>query len=281
MRRYHKRSFQVPDPLVDVVVAELWARGILGLELIEGNGQTRIDAYFEKRPPAPLLEEERWRRRGVLPLGEGWLDDQDWLKSYREWTRPFPLGAHFVVDPREPQAAADPAERILLRLPARRAFGIGSHASTQLAVEALEELPLERRRILDVGTGTAILSFVMLHRGARWVVGFDREVEAVLVAHENRRLNDSWPALFAGRLAAIGSQASFDLIVVNVLPERIAAELEALVSLLEPDGRMVVSGLLESERSQVEARYESLGLVVCRRWSKEEWACLLLERGAA
>jgi len=254
--------------------------GTLGLELVEGSGTTRIDAYFEEQPPATLLQDEKWRRQGVLPLAEDWLEEQDWLASYRAHSRPFPLGSRFFVDPGEPHGDSGPTERILLRLPARRAFGVGSHASTQLAVEALEEVPLEDRRVLDVGTGTAVLSFVALLRGAHWVVGYDRELEAVLVAHENRRLNDSWPALFAGRLEAIDPTARFDLIVVNVLPERIAAELPSLAALLGAGGRMVVSGMLESERPELESRYAGLGLAVCRRWRKEEWACLLLERRA-
>jgi ribosomal protein L11 methyltransferase len=187
-----------------------------------------------------------------------------------------------VVDPREPEhERSGEGKRILLRLPARRAFGIGSHPSTELVVEALEELPVRGRRVLDVGSGTGILCFVALHLGAHSAVGCECELASALVGAENRRLNRCEPRLFAGRIGALGPGARFDLILLNVLPERIDGELPDLVRRLARDGTLVVSGLLEEERRGLEVRYERLGLRVRARRTRGEWASLLLERGPA
>lgn len=278
-RRYRKRSYRVPEGVVEEVGAELWAAGMLGLEQFELDGAVRLEAYFEREPSPGLLAGGAWRERGVRALGEEWLEERDWLARYRAESRPFDLAKRFRVDPGEPELRPVCRDgRMLLRLPARRAFGVGSHASTELAVEALEELQRRPDRVLDVGTGTGILSFAALALGARCAMAFDRELESTLVAHENRRLNDAWPALFAGGIDALDGRARFDLILLNVLPGRIDCELPAVVSLLEAAGTMIVSGLLEDERPGLEARYESLGLRVARRSRKEEWACLLLER---
>lgn len=281
MSAYHRRTYLVPPEHEDAFTAELWSHGILGCEIREEEGRLRVDVYL----PDPLPRElaswslEEWRSRGVEAGEEEAFAERDWLAEYRASARPFEVGRRFLVDPRDGAAGIPaPEERILLSIPARTAFGTGSHESTRLAVEWLEDLDLAGLDVVDVGTGSGILVFAALVLGARRAVGFDVDPSAVLVARQNAGLNRLYPRFFAGRLAALGGGASFDLALVNVLPERILDELPRLFALLRPGAGIVSSGNLWSRREELAERFASWGWEVAGEKRDGEWAAFLLRR---
>jgi ribosomal protein L11 methyltransferase len=279
------RTYLVPPELEDAFVAELWMRGTQGVRSDNApDGRVRLEAWFA--PDDPPLEEEdpetaaAWRARGVEAVGDEVQPDTDWLARYRELVQPFPVGTSLFVDPREPgqpgqEPAAVPAGRRLLRLPARAAFGTGSHESTGLVLELLEELDLKSRRVLDVGTGTGVLCFAALLFGASRAVGFDVDAAAPFHARENQGLNDLYPAVFAGRLAALRSdlpeELRFDLALINVVPEQILPEMPALVRLLRPGAEAIFSGILAERGRAVLDRLRGLGFAERGRRQAGDW----------
>ena len=183
-------------------------------------------------------------------------------------------------------ATAAVAGRRLLRLPARTAFGIGSHPSTSLALELLEGAELAGRAVLDAGTGTGILAFAALVWGAAQVVGFDSDPVAAFQARTNSRLNALHPSLFAGRAAALaprqrqGAAGTFDVVVANVVPEEILPDLADLLPALAAGGELILSGLPAERADEVAARLAALGLTETGRRLDGEWVALQLVRGA-
>jgi ribosomal protein L11 methyltransferase len=202
------------------------------------------------------------------------VPDADWLAVYRDRARPFPVGRSFFVDPREPgeEPVEIPAGRRLLRLPARAAFGTGSHESTALALELLEDVEVRGRRVLDVGTGTGVLAFAALLCGARSVMGLDLDVASPFHARDNSTLNGLHPRCFAGRLAAIRERPLFDLALVNVVPEQILPEMPDLVRRLRPGAEAILSGILAERGREVVDRLRGLGLAERDRREAGEWA---------
>ena len=166
-----------------------------------------------------------------------------------------------------------------------RAFGIGSHESTRLALEMLEEVELGGVRVLELGTGTGILAFAALLLGAESVVAFDVDPVAVFHARENGALNGFGPPrLFVGRVDCLGVRANsarFDLAVANAIPEEIVGDLPAVVGLLAVGGELILSGLLVERVDELLARLEPLGLAERARSTAGEWAALRLARVAA
>ena len=279
---YLRRVYRLPAELEESLVADLWQAGTLGVSTeSEPDGRLRLTAWFEPEAPPPPGMEHSFH---ISHISDDELPDTDWMAEYRRRALPFLLGRTLLIDPREPEeaetAAVVPAGRRLLRLPARTAFGIGSHESTILALELLEDAELTGRAVLDVGTGTGILAFAALTWGAARVVAFDADPVAVLQARANSRLNGLHPLLFAGRAAAL-SPGPFDLVVINVVPEEILPDLADLLPLLAPGGALILSGLLAERAAEVAAWLAACGLLETGetgRLSRGDWTALRLSR---
>jgi ribosomal protein L11 methyltransferase len=272
----------------DLAVGRLWLAGTLGVELAEEGGDVLISAYFEV-PPPPGAALRELGGQGVREVSAETIADMDWLAPWRRAAQPLPVGKRWLLDPREvldhplkprtarPTRIRADRGRILLRLPARTAFGTGGHESTRLALEILERLDVREQRVLDVGAGTGVLGFAALALGAGSVVGFDLDPAAALLAALNARLNRAAPLLFAGPLAAIRSGKRFDLVLANVIPEEIAAELPRLAGCLAPGGRAVFSGILRQRARGALAALRAAGFVRLRSRFAGEWAAYLCE----
>jgi ribosomal protein L11 methyltransferase len=307
---YRKLTYLVPEDRQDELTALLWEAGTLGIEVGEVGGEAvRLAAWFRAAgqavagpepdaAPAPGEAPTAAGQGGAIaapeptsvPAGARLVADEvvpaaDWLAPYRAAAVPFAVGERFFVDPGEPGAVApaSPPGRWLLRLPARTAFGTGSHESTRLAVELLEERPPAGLRVVDLGTGSGILAFAALLLGAGAAVAFDRDLGAALVAAGNAGLNATVlggrrPALFAGEATALGAAARFDLALVNALPGEALPALPAVLARLAPAGEVILSGLLAAEAPVVVARLRDLGLAPRGERRSGEWVAFRFAR---
>ncbi len=282
MAGYQVRVFSLPAELENQLTAELWALGALGFEVRQADaGRVCLDAYFPASHPTPELDPERWRHLGLESLGFEELEDRDWLESYRASAEPFDVGERFRIDPGDP-AGAEPAataplgNRHLLRIPARTAFGTGSHESTRLVLEWLEDLDLTGLAVLDYGVGSGILSLAARVLGARRVVGFDVDAQAVCIARGNARLNGLETAFFAGGIDALCPETLFELALVNILPENFEGEIPRLKRTLRPGARVLSSGNLASRRVELLDRWRRRGFTLESERRQDEWSAFLL-----
>jgi ribosomal protein L11 methyltransferase len=187
-----------------------------------------------------------------------------------------------VLDPREPGESAPPPEvpegRMLLRVPARSAFGTGSHASTRLALRLLERLDLAGRSVLDVGIGSGVLAMVAMMLDARRAFGFDLDLAAALLAPQHARLNGLRVGVWAGGSAALSPHARFGVVVVNALPHEVLPEAARIAGAVAADGELVISGVLASEGEATLQAWAERGLSPTDTLAEEEWAAWTLRR---
>jgi ribosomal protein L11 methyltransferase len=265
-------------------VALLWAHGGLGSwSEAADEGRVRIHGFVASDCNELRLAKSLRIHPDVVVSRLEPVGDRDWAATWRRESGPIEVGNRFVVDPREPDevdAPVEPDGRILLRLPARTAFGTGSHASTRLAVELLEALDVTGREVLDVGTGSGILSFAALALGARRAVACDLDPAAALLIPAYASMNAFRLSAFAGPLQALAAGARFDLALVNVIPSEIADDLPRLAALVRTGGLAVFSGILETEAEHALAAVRAVGFAERSRKRDGEWTAFVAEREA-
>lgn len=262
-----------PD-LEDRVEGVLFLTFSLGSEIGERDGMTRVSCWFRTESER---DEARAQLEGIedLDLESSAREPEDWLALYRQSLEPLFIGSRFVVAP-----AADlipsATDRLAIVIPQERAFGTGSHESTALCLQMLETAELSGRRGLDVGTGSAILAIGMARLGARKVFGFDNDLETWEVAPKNLERNGVDPgtlALFVGGIEALRARSSFDVVTMNILPHVIVPALPDVVRVLAPGGRLVLSGILTTQRDEVVGAAEAAGLRLVDEAERGEWWC--------
>ena len=268
--------------MVDRFTAELSILDILGMEIHETNsGFLEIDVYLAD---SQVETPELWSKYPSIVeyatfISSEPVENRDWMETYRSRARPFSLGVGFAIDPREPDAVDLTGEsgRLMLRIPARTAFGTGEHASTRLVVEVLESIDVLDLRVLDIGTGTGILTLIAQCLGAGSIIAVDIDPVAAVAANENARLNRSTMRVFAGDIRALRPGSTFDLALINMLPKEIHAYLPELADLV-PSGKAIFSGILTSEEEEMRRQLTAVGFEIDRRVIENEWCALLVQR---
>ena len=251
-------------------------------ELLERAGAEAFEAGalgVEERAGAPpalwvyALVEDAARVREALRSVPGLelgaaelLAERAWSEAWKEGLEPIVISPRLLVRPSFRAAPAGFAGRELVIDPGQ-AFGTGGHASTRLALEAIDALPpesLRGARVLDVGCGSGVLALAALALGAGWALGCDVDPLATAAAREAAAANGCAGrlALVTGSPRALGPRAerAFGLVVANLLRSELEPLLPALARLLGPGAWLVLSGLLASEAARVERRLAALGI---------------------
>jgi len=216
----------------DLLIAELWEQGSAGI--VELNAGT-VRSFFEDAASRTALLKmypgSRFREE----------EERDWVQSSRDLLQPREVGQRFFL---VPEWRDDPAPEGRFRIVVNpgMAFGTGVHETTQLCLEALEELVRPGMRVLDVGTGSGILAKAARLLGATQVYACDTDPIAVEIAAEG----------FVGSVDAVDSGA-FDLVVANISPEAISALAADLLRVRCQGGTLLASGFETHEIDQVRA----------------------------
>jgi len=218
-----------------------------------------------------------------LELEEG----QDWAEKWKEGLQPVMVSQGLAVAPSWWPENDRPAAAVVLRLDPGLAFGSGHHATTRLCLELLADLAPRAARVLDVGFGSGILALAAAALNPRAeVIGLDNDPAALAVAEDNATLNGLagrvdflvLDLLEAGAGAALKKLApAFDLITANLTLAPLLELAPRLTALAGPAGRLILSGLLESQAAEAAAAYEALGWIQEANPLREEWAALLFQ----
>lgn len=220
--------------------------------------RSRITGLFDASADLDRLREALARSFGLQRLPRHRteaLEDRDWEREWLRDFRPMRFGRRLLVRPHA-EPGADREDLVVLRLDPGLAFGTGTHATTALCLEWLDGLSLQRKRVLDFGSGSGILAIAALLLGAREATAVDIDPQALLASRENAAANGvSGALLTAGRLEQ--AQGAFDVIVANVLAEPLIAHAADLCRRLAPGGAIALSGILEEQEKSVVAAYTS------------------------
>lgn len=283
--------------VVSVRVADEAARALAAAELADFCGgaveevEDRLRVYL--RPPAhveAMAEALHQQLEDVLPpaadfnVSWDWLDNQDWAAEWKRGLGPREVTPRLVVKPTWTEWTAAPGQ-IVLDVDPQMAFGTGEHATTRGCLRLLDGVAVPGERVLDVGSGSAILAIAAARLGAAEAVAVEYDPDANLNARENIDQNG-----VADRVRIVEAMADppllaelgqFDLVLANILSGVIRPLLPAFRAALRPGGRLIVSGILRTEHPAVVEDAKAAGFRVDQVDEEEEWWSALLRPEAA
>ena len=222
-----------------------------------------------------------------IPLPEGrWDDvaDEDWSLSWKQHWQPDPVGQGLLILPAWLEVPEAHADRLVIRMDPGSAFGTGSHPTTRLCLEALEESPPQGSLVADLGCGSGVLGLAALGLGAEAVVAADTDSLAVRATADNRGLNRRSDAELAVALGSVDALERLldgrraDLLLCNILAPVIEALAPGFEALVAPDGRALLSGLLVDQAPRLKQVLAQLGWTVTAEAAQGRWGLLEIRR---
>ncbi len=262
-------------------------------------GVSRVRLYLEDRPDAPeeiaRLREllagllEAWPEAGLgsLRLSLANVKDEDWENNWKQYYQPIPIGKRLLVVPKwmEPDRTDG---RIPVLLDPGMIFGTGAHASTQMCMLRLEELIRGGEAVLDLGSGSGILSITALRLGAGHAIGVDVDPKAEDIARENAAIN----GLGADRFTAVTGNVitgqaeleslfakTYDVVCMNIFADVIIPMAAVLPRFMTEKTKLICSGVLENRYDEVRAAIEAAGLRITGLQTMNDWCCFTAQKG--
>ena len=260
----------------DVAMAVWYALGMEGSEEESVEDGVRIKVYFKDLEAAQSAAEDLEKRNPRSPVLICEIENQDWNKQWRESMKPAKLAPGFWVSPLWLPPPLHSGEN-WIKIEPKMAFGTGHHETTRLAAQAIlaHRKWLEKRSILDIGTGSGILCFVTDLCGAALSIGTEIDPDCRENLAENRMHNTSSGKIefIIGPLDSLKTITRFDLIVMNMITTESDPLLPQVAKMLKRDGILIRSGILFEEKDAAIETARSISCELIMEKTEHEWWC--------
>ena len=207
----------------------------------------------------------------------GYLDDQDWENSWKAAYEPLPIGEKLLIVPEWMDVDAE--GRTALRLEPGLAFGTGSHETTRMCLQALEDYAEPGKRVLDLGCGSGILAIGALVLGCGSAVGCDIDPKAPDAARDNAALNgigeDRFKVYAGDVLSDEGMRrflgTGYDIVFANIVADVILPLSGFVRRFMGENGVLICSGIIDYRADEVRETLQRSGFEVLRHLNENEW----------
>lgn len=205
--------------------------------------------------------------------------EEDWWEKWKEFFRPFRASKRLWVRPRWEDAEPPSTDMTVLVVDPGRAFGTGAHETTRMCLSLIDDNVLAHGtgEMLDVGTGSGILTVAARLLGVEKVVALDIDPLAASAAVENCAMNNVSGGVLVLRADVRAVNAVFPLVVCNILYQIIMGIAPELIKRVAPGGRLILSGFLVPEIEGVSAMFGNLGMETERVMEMGEWGAVVLK----
>jgi ribosomal protein L11 methyltransferase len=206
------------------------------------------------------------------------IEDQDWSVGWRAFFRAERITPRLLVVPVWEPVPSEPGLH-LIRVDPGPAFGTGQHPTTRMCLAAMEEFPKNNPwTMLDLGTGSGILAIYAAKLGASRVLALDTDPEALRWAGKSIALNAPPVTIELSSRRVESLTESFHLVTANLILDAIQELMPHFSRLLEPQGWLILSGLLTEQVDRVEARLTGYGFQRIQVSDQQEWACITVRK---
>lgn len=243
------------------------------------NGESKTEEDILK-----AVKEELDGLRDFMDIGEGSIavdetEDIDWINNWKQYFKQFYVDDILII-PSWEEVKEEDKDRMIIHIDPGTAFGTGMHETTQLCIRQLKKYVTEDTEMLDVGTGSGILSIVALKLGAKHAVGTDLDPCAVPAVEENKEANEI-PVqdfdMMIGNIIddkdvqdAVGYE-KYDIVAANILADVLVPLTPVIVNQMKKGGIYITSGIIDQKEETVVKAVKDAGLEVLEVTYQGEW----------
>lgn len=308
--RWNKFRLKTLSSVEDIVIATLAEAGVEGAEIEdkvplteedkqqmfvdilpdgpEDDGIAYLNFYLEedadKEAILARVREELEDLKNFMDIGECTIEesqteDKDWINNWKEFFHQFYVDDILIIPSWEEMKPED-KDKMVIHIDPGTAFGTGMHETTQLCMRQLKKYVTSGTQLLDVGTGSGILSIVALKLGAKHAVGTDLDPCAISAAKENLEVNEI-PAdameIMIGNIIddeqvqdAVGYE-KYDIVAANILADVLVPLTPVIVHQMKKGGIYITSGIIDEKEQTVVDAVKAAGLEVVEVTHQGEW----------
>ena len=308
--KWNKFTLKTRSEVEDIVISTLADVGIEGVEIQDKQPLTESDKqqmFVDIMPDIPdddgiaylnfyldvdedkekvladvraaLAEMQEFLDLGECTITESETEDKDWINNWKQYFKQFYVDDILII-PSWEEVKPEDRDKMIIHIDPGTAFGTGMHETTQLCIRQLKKYVTKDTELLDVGTGSGILSIIALKLGARHAVGTDLDPCAVPAVEENKEVNGIPVEAFDMMIGNIIDDKEvqdkvgygcYDIVVANILADVLVPLTPVIVNQLKDGGIYVTSGIIEDKEETVKAAVEAAGLTVLEVHHQGEW----------
>ena len=241
-----------------------------------------VDEYKEKvlaDVRAALAEMQEFLDLGECTIIESETEDKDWINNWKQYFKQFYVDDILII-PSWEEVKPEDRDKMIIHIDPGTAFGTGMHETTQLCIRQLKKYVTKDTELLDVGTGSGILSIIALKLGARHAVGTDLDPCAVPAVEENKEVNGIPVEAFDMMIGNIIDDKEvqdrvgyekYDIVTANILADVLVPLPPVIVHQMKPGAVYITSGILDVKEEVVKEAVVAAGLEVVEVTHQGEW----------
>ena len=308
--KWNKFTLKTRAEMEDIVIAALAEAGVQGVEIEDRQPLTEYDKqqmFVDILPDMPeddgvaylnfYLEPEEDKEQiladvkkaldelqefldlGECTITESETEDKDWITNWKTYFKQFYVDDILII-PSWEEVKEEDKDKMIIHIDPGTAFGTGMHETTQLCIRQLKKYVTPETELLDVGTGSGILSIIALKLGAKHAVGTDLDPCAVPAVEENKEANGIPAESFDMMIGNIIDDKTvqdtvgyekYDIVTANILADVLVPLTPVIVHQMKPGGLYITSGILDVKEEVVKEAVTAAGLEIMEVTHQGEW----------
>lgn len=315
--KWIKYTLKTIDEAEDVISSTLADLGIQGVEIEdkqpltqrdkeqmfvdilpdmpENDGVAYLNFYLEPEEDQETIianvKQELEELRVFMDIGEGTIvrsetEDKDWINNWKQYFHQFYVDDILII-PSWEEVKPEDTDKMIIHIDPGTAFGTGMHETTQLCIRQLKKYVTSETEILDVGTGSGILSIIALKLGAKHALGTDLDPCAVPAVAENKEVNGISEESFDMLIGNIiddkevqdrAGYEKYDIVIANILADVLVPLTPVIVNQMKPGAYYITSGILDVKEEEVKVAVLAAGLQVVEITHQGEWVSITAQK---
>ncbi|MED3571569.1 50S ribosomal protein L11 methyltransferase [Cytobacillus praedii] len=207
------------------------------------------------------------------------VNEEEWATAWKKYYHPVKISERFTIVPTWEDYTPVSSDELIIELDPGMAFGTGTHPTTVMCIQALERTVNAGDKVVDVGTGSGVLSIAAAMLGAEKVTALDLDEVAVNSARLNIELNKVHHAVDVKQNNLLdGVEPGADIVVANILAEVILRFTDDVSSTVKQDGYFIASGIIQPKKQEVKEAMIDAGFEIAETLQMEDWVAIIGKR---